>query len=159
MKQQLYLGLVAIVIVTSGCQWYTSTSTQGTSIEFEGSFNVSEGDFTIEGQIVNYAREGEQHSFEDLRVYLYSENETVLNSTRFDRLETRSPRFSLSASKLPEHIIIYSDGFWQIDEFKVEYYSHTEMESSIPYDPDFATSKDELPVIPDAEINTTTGSP
>lgn len=157
--KRLPLLVVALLVATSGCQWYTSTTMQGTSIDFEGSLNVSETGFTIEGKILNIAQEGDQRTFENVSVYLYDENKTVIDSVHFDQLGTESPRFSLQSRNLPEYIIIYSDEFWGTDEFEVKYYTRIDTEREIPYDPEWAASKDNLPVVPGSERNTTTGSP
>jgi len=156
MKKSLYLSLVALVVVASGCQWYTST-TAGPSIEIEVTVNESADGYTVDGQILHYASDEDLQTFENASIYLYDTNQTLIRSVSTGTWTGESPPFSIQTPHVPEYIIIYSNEFWGLDELEVQYLIRSEADRQQPvYTVYYATSKDDLPIVPGTEMNSTT---
>jgi len=154
MKNQLHLLLAIGLILFSGCTWYTSGPSQEASIEFSGSINASEGGFVMDGELVNYGQES--HQFRNVTVYLYDENKTLVSATPLGALQDDPLSTTVQSDRLPKYVIIYSEEFWDVDEFQVYYFVQTNR-SDTSYREHVAGSIEDLPVIPGTEMNTTTG--
>jgi hypothetical protein len=128
--------LLVVVLLMSGC------STPKMTISFDGDLDSSVGDFTMRGKIVDEAA-GEPNLFENVSVYLYAENGTVLNKTNFRSIDGKSDEFVLTARQRPKYVIIDSPDFWETDG-SVDYYVHKEGEV---YSQEIVGNKSELPVI------------
>ena len=147
MKIEIYPILVVLMLLTAGCVWATSEAPSGAKIKFEGSFYTVDG-FSMNGQIMNIAKD--PPTFENVAVYLYDDNKTLMGSSRVGTLEHESSRFSIQSEAPPEYIIMYSDQFWTAEEVDINYYTriYSESDDSILYNPYPATTKDDLPVVP-----------
>lgn len=157
MKRKLTLAMAVLMAVSAGCVWSTSAPKGGVAIDFEGSINVSSDGFSMDGKVINFGQK--QLTFENVSVYLYDENRTLIRSTRVGPLELESSPFSIHSDTLPKYVIVYSEDFWRAEQIDMDYYMRITTDEGVSYQVERATSKDDLPVIPDAEMNTTTGRP
>jgi len=139
MTKQITLTLIAALLITlSGCGGPTI------NVQFDGDINSSNGTFAMQGHITEESQ-GAPERLENVTVYLYADNETILNSTMFESIEDgRSREFILTASERPKYIIINSPQFWEFDNPDVEY--HVRQNGGYPSRP--IGNQSEFPVTP-----------
>lgn len=119
----------------------------GTSVTFDGQVNASNGDFTMDGQIVENPGTGGFHEYQDVAVVLYAEDGELITSKQVGTLDVRA-NVTLTTDQVPHYIIIDSPTFWETRSIQVDYYERGADDRYTVYS---ATSRDELPVTPDRD--------
>jgi len=132
---------VAGLLLLSGCGILGNTEIIG----IDGEFNTSDSTFYLNGEVVN-SSPGDPPAFQNVTVYLYAQNETLLESQSAGTLRYRA-NFSIRSDTLPEYVIVDSPEFWEygsaLDGISVKYYRLTEENY---YTVESVGSRDDLPV-------------
>jgi len=139
MNRQITLALIVPLLLTlSGCSGPTI------DVQFEGNINSSNETFAMQGHITERSQAAPER-LENVTVYLYADNGTILNSTTFESIEGgKSREFTLTASEHPKYIIINSPQFWEFNDPDIEY--HVRQNGGYPSRA--IVSRGELPVTP-----------
>jgi len=118
----------------------------GASIMFSGSFNTSDGEFVMNGRIVETT--GENRVYENVRILLYTSETELERRVSVGDLDSHID-VHIEAKDLPKYVILHSPDFWTDDSTGVEYYELGQDGMYISYD---VGSKSKLPVeLPDSE--------
>lgn len=133
--------LVVILVASSGCTLFGP----GDSIDYSGEKEISDTGFRMEGQITNGVR-GTPTEFDDVGVYLYSENRTLIRAVSAGTL-VRKANVSVRTEEIPEYIVIHSPEFWDVRKISVVYYELVDEADGV-YSPSTVSSKSELPAHP-----------
>jgi len=141
MNRQTTLALAtSLLIALSGCGGSTI------NVDFQGNTTTSNEKFSMNGHITEESRASPKR-LENVTVYLYADNETILNSTSFESIEGgESSEFTLTSSERPKYIIINSPNFWSFDNPNIEYY----VWQNGVYSPHIVGNQNELPIKPDS---------
>jgi hypothetical protein len=144
-RTELVVAGVMVVSLFSGC--YVEPG-EGTAITFYGDFQVSEGEFTMNGSIGMTGGDPSQDEYEDLYLELYSENGTLLYEERIGTLRNLSDRIdvSVSLSTVPQYVILDSSDIWD-GETGVDYWVRSK-EAHQGYQQKTVTERGELPITP-----------
>lgn len=84
------------------------------------------------------------HSFDDVGVYLYTENRDLIDSQAIGTLN-ESVSVSISSQEIPHYVIIDSPDFWRVRGVQVTYY---QLADEKVYSSRVVASRGELPVTP-----------
>lgn len=130
--------IVCVVMIAplSGCG--IGNSAYNGNIDFRGEMSIVDGEFVMEGEVVN----GGVESFSDVHVSLYSSNGTAFESVAVGDLEAETS-VSVRSSTIPEYVIIYSPDFWNTAKVEVDYYVRDETGN---YTANTVDQRSELPV-------------
>jgi len=113
---------------------------------FSGSFNTSDGEFVMNGRIVETT--GENRVYENVRILLYTSETELERRVSVGDLDSHID-VHIEAKDLPKYVILHSPDFWTDDSTGVEYYELGQDGMYISYD---VGSKSKLPVeLPDSE--------
>lgn len=130
--------LLGALLVLAGC------GGPAANIEFQGDIDESNGTVTIEGEFTDRAV-GDELRFENVTVYFFTANGTVVNSTNIGALESESAHFRATASPPPEYIVMYSRDFEQYEDTDFPYW---EREDVGDYRVHVIDSRNDLPIQP-----------
>lgn len=144
--------IVLLLIVTAGC--VRTEPGRGGEVGFYGTMNATESGFVMDGQITLGGGIPKQDEFENVTVYLFTENGTLIRSHRAGTL-TGLLNVSLTTSRTPHYVVINSPDFWEEPRFSVRYYQFMEEKGPREYGIHYAYSRQDLPV----EIPPATTSP
>lgn len=137
------LGIVIISLSLAGCT-IGDGPYQQPEITFEGTINVTENGFSMNGEITNL--EDEPTPFENVTVALYSANNELIREVDAGALDRRTD-ISITAVEVPEYVIISSPEFWKRDDISVDYFIRTR-DGPGYYRTQTAHSRSDLPVPP-----------
>jgi len=132
-------GLLALLVALSGC------GGPAVDLDFKGTFDTSNENFRVEGKVENEGMKTVR--LENVTVYLYAANGTLLNSTDLPPFEGRSERFTLTAAEPPKYVIFYTPEVQAYNEVSIEYRVYRDGE----YWPDGAENRSGLPVTIDVD--------
>lgn len=147
MTKRLFLVLVVLMVPTiSGC--FVEPGSGG-SVEFDGSFNVSDREFTMNGQVRLGGGIPPQDEYRDIQLELYAKNGSLLYKENLGTLHNRSERLdvSVSLSTVPHYVIFDSPDIWD-GETEVDYYVRSpEVDGGYRFED--TTDRSQLPITPD----------
>lgn len=138
MNTKILFAAVLIVSVTlSGCVPRGDT----VRIEFNGSFDVTESGFHMEGYLTTEGGIPDQDSYRDITARFYTRNGRLLHEEALGDLGADEQlNVTVSLSEVPHYVIFESPDFWQ-ESMGVEYYERTDSGYTVSH----ATSPSELP--------------
>lgn len=139
--QRVTVAIIACIFVfTPGCGYVP----RGDEIHvgFDGSFDVSESEFKMEGTLHTGGGAPEQDRFRDVTVKLYTKDGSLIYSENLGDWQVRQKRLNVSieTDKVPHYVVIESEDFWD-EKVQVEYFVRKDSDYAIEY----ASSKSELP--------------
>ena len=134
--------LLIILVFLAGCPGVEPGP--GTTVTFDGRVNVTDSQFHMGGQIAEQPGTSGFHEFEDVQVYLYTEDGSPITTEYVGTFDTRA-NVSINTTRIPYYIIIDSPSFWKIRNIEVDYYERGLDDLSTVYT---ATSREDLPVVP-----------
>lgn len=141
--------LVLICVAISGCV----ISPPDASITFSGDLETAGNQLQVNGSIYDTKSDNTHHN---VKLYSYDDNKELLQVTPVGDLTGRLD-VSVTIQPIPKYIIIHTDDFWDDDtddffEPRVTRVMYLErMEDGNYSRSGLATSRDELPVVPEAE--------
>jgi len=107
----------------------------------------------MDGEVVNYGQESRQ--FRNVTIYLYDENKTLISATPLGVISDEPVSTRVESDRLPKYVVVYSDEFWDVGEFQVYYFVQTNRNDT-SYREHVAGSVEDLPVIPETDMNMAT---
>lgn len=134
--------LLVCITVLAGCPGVEPGP--GSSVTFNGQLNVTDGTFRMDGEITEAAGTGGFHRFENVTVYLYTEDGERIVAEHVGLLDARA-NVSITSERIPHYVIIDSPGFWETRNVDVDYY---ERQSESQFTVYTVTDRDQLPVVP-----------
>lgn len=146
MKSSTYALLLVIAILSAGCTWYTSGPPQGVAVEYDGNMNASTDGFSMHGEVSQYGQE--QPALRNVTVYLYDDNETLIDTRRLGTLEDEPLPVTVRVDRLPKYVIFYSERFEDYDEIQLDYYEQSNHNETL-YIVNTIGATDELPIVPE----------
>lgn len=153
-RRVLLLMVVVVVLATSGCMRVEPGPNAPTIINFYGEMNATDSGFTMDGQILMGGALPDQEVFEDVTVYLFTENGTLIKSHVAGDL-SKPVNVTITAEKTPYYVIVDSPDFWSESHIKVEYYRRLDSNVNRDFGEVEIRSRDEYPVqIGDMDILT-----
>jgi len=136
-KTSLFIfALAVIVLLTAGC------FQQAGSIKFIGNMSVTNGTFTMEGEVVDGT--ASNPTYRNVTVYLYTEDGELITQKQVGTFNGSSESFVVQSETVPHYIIINSPTFWERNDVGVFYYERSEAEGG--YASTGIRNQDELPV-------------
>ena len=142
-KAHLICFLVCGAILVSGCPL---SGSKPPVITYNGKLNVSAEGFQMEGQVENQEAVSDPTRFENVTVYLYTANESLIRSVSIGTLDRRA-KISVTTKQIPEYIIISSARTLAMKNIVIDYYTRVD-EGPGNYTVDTANSRQDLPVQP-----------
>lgn len=112
------IGL-AILLLTAGC--VRNEPGSGGEVGFYGTMNVSDSRFVMAGQITLGGGTTNQDEFDNVTVYLFTKNGTLLRTHPAGTL-TGLLNVSIASDRVPHYVIIDSPDFWRENRITVRYY-------------------------------------
>jgi len=103
--------LLIVTALTAGCG-----QPQG-DIGFSGEINITEEEFEMTGEIVDGT--GPENTYENVTVFLYSADGTLIEQKEIGTFSRSSEPFSIRSQEVPEYIIIDSPTFWELNSIGV----------------------------------------
>lgn len=142
-KLNIVLGVVIVVSMLSGC--FVEPG-EGASIGFDGSFNVTDEEFEMDGQLWLGGGAPAQGEYRVIRLELYAENGTLLYEEDLGTLHNRSDRLDVSVSlrTVPYYVVFNSSDIWD-GETAIDYYVRSQ-DAYQGYQLNTATEREELPI-------------
>ena len=140
MKHILILIAVVLSIALAGCP---GGPPAGGIVGFHGELTVSDGEFHMEGEVMNTGQVSPPPEFNNVTVYLYAEDGTLIKSESIDSFEA-STTITMHSQQVPKYVIIDSPDFWQYD-IQVDYWKLV-TESNGTYRQEVVTERNEFPV-------------
>jgi len=133
-----------ITLFTAGC-----TEPVG-SIGFTGNMSVTNGTFSMEGEIVDET--ASSPTYQNVTVYLYTEDGEIIEQRRIGTFNGSSESFVMRNERVPHYIIIDSPTFWRLNTVDATYYERSEDNSRYIGKP--IRDKDEFPIeVPESLLN------
>lgn len=137
---------VILALPLSGC--YTEPTTGG-SLAYDGFFDISDGEFTMHGDLEFEGGLMPQDKYGNITLELYDENGTLLYKEHLGTIHNKSDKLniSVSISTIPHYVIFDSPDIWG-GQIGVPYYvrsktgyqgyqiHHTNNRSELPINPD-----------------------
>lgn len=118
MYNQIRTGvLLAVVVATilAGC----STSATHHDIDFDGTVEVKDNQFVMDGNVSLGIGAAPDATFENVTVVLYDENKEEIRRVPVGELSTTPPplsqRINITTDRIPEYVVIKSPDFWNSD--------------------------------------------
>lgn len=135
--------IVILLIVTAGC--VRTEPGRGGEVGFYGTMNATESGFVMDGQTTLGGGIPKQDEFENVTVYLFTENGTLIRSHRAGTL-TGLLNVSLTTSRTPHYVVIDSPDFWTEPRFTVEYYERSQRDIPRDYGEHNAYARADFPI-------------
>lgn len=117
-KRFIQIGLV-VLLLTAGC--LRSEPGPGGEVGFYGEMNVSDSQYVMDGQITLGGGTTSQDAFDNVTIYLFTENGTLIETHRAGTL-TGLLNVSIVSNRIPYYVIIDSPEFWEESQITVRYY-------------------------------------
>lgn len=146
-KNTIAVIFIIVSLSLSGCQLYTQ-SDDGPVLRYDGSLDIENGTFTMNGELIQTGRQPETPDIDDLTVYLYAKNKTLLGT--YSMGSFANARVSIQTEYTPEYVIIYSTDFENYNHIEFEYYRLSNSQT-VDYNVYTVGSRDELPTVPGSE--------
>jgi len=135
---------VAILLPLAGC----SQTSQGPVINYEGSIGVNNGTFYMNATLIEAGTQPEPPEIDDIRVYLYSADKTLLSTHPMGSFENAT--VSIQSGKIPEYVIIYSPDFETYDHIEFFYHQRSAAQN-VDFNIYVIGSSSELPIVPETD--------
>lgn len=120
MRIAVVLALLGVTIL-AGC----STSATQHDAEFDGTIEVKDDQFVMDGNVSLTQGAAPDATFENVTVVLYNENKEVIRRVTVGNLSTTPPPLSqpinITSDTIPTYVVIESPDFWQSD---TDVYTH-----------------------------------
>lgn len=136
------IGL-AILLFTAGC--IGNEPGPGGEVGFYGDMSVSDSRFVMDGQITLGGGTTNQDEFDNVTIYLFTKNGTLIQAHRAGTL-TGLLNVSIASDQVPYYVIINSPDFWQENRITVRYYYRLESDTNRDYGVRDARSMTDYPV-------------
>lgn len=145
-KQAAVLMTVIALSSFSGC--YVEPGTGG-SLAYDGTLEVSDGEFTMQGDLEFEGGRMPQDEYENITLELYAENGTLLYKEHLGTIHDKSDKLdvSVSLSTVPHYVIFDSPDIWD-GQTGVDYYVRSPGAEG-GYEFKDTANRSELPIAPD----------
>lgn len=151
-RESVVVIILTGLLLTTGCIRVEPGPDAPTIINFYGDMNATDSGFTMDGQILVGGALPDQEVFEDVTVYLFTENGTLIESHDAGDL-SKPVNVTITAERTPYYVIVDSPDFWLENHIKVEYYQRLDSTVNRDYGEVEIRSRDGYPVrIGDAAI-------
>jgi len=140
MKHHLTIGCLCLLLVFSGC--VDLGLGPDPQMTYDGTLNVTEDGFEMEGGF--YMATGHDQQYDNVTLYLYDANGSVINSKRLGAFDD-GLSVEMQSKQVPTYVIIDSPEFWDKGPLGVPYFERREGNGTA-YIGDLAGSRDELPL-------------
>lgn len=149
MPQVVRVSLVLLLVAAPGCGFIDPGV--GGTIGFDGNMSADDGSYTMSGQVYFAGGNMPQGTYENISVYYYDRNKTLIHREPVGTIHNKTERISVNVhlNRTPHYIILYSSDLWD-GETAVAYYVWSEY-PEIQYENDAAAKPSELPVNPGSD--------
>ena len=140
MSRRNVLLIVSVTLIVSGCPTNLSS---GGYVTFNGEMDATAQGFTLNGTVENQGQ-GDVPTFQNVTVYLLTENDTQIASKDLGHLY-RQTAVSMNATVEPKFVVFDSPDFWNTESIQVDYYEFVN-KSGIEYTVHSVGSREQLPL-------------
>ncbi|WP_436932719.1 hypothetical protein [Halosimplex halobium] len=142
MKYLISVAVVASLVLIAGCL----TNGSGGGVGITGNITATGEGFYLNGTVEHTGMT--DPTFEDVSVYLYTANGSVIRSEYLGTMDETGLEVRLRASQIPKYVIVDSPDIWADSGIGAYYYEYVE-DSQAPngiYAERGAGSREEFPV-------------
>lgn len=146
MKREILFGISVILAVSfSGC--YVEPGVGG-SLAFDGTFDLSDDEFTMKGDLEFEGGRMPQDKYENITLELYAQNGTLLYKEHLGTIHNKSHKLnvSVSFSSIPYYVIFDSPDIWD-GKTGIDYYVRSP-DAEGGYRFEDTADRSELPIAP-----------
>lgn len=144
-KRWIVILIIVSAVSLSGC---FIDPGEGGTIQYDGNFTGENGSFAMDGEVQLLGPNPPQNNYENISIYLYSNETELLYSRSLGGIENSSTDLpvSISLRTHPKYIIIYSEDLWD-GKTQIGYYVR-DPRAANGYRYERTTERSQLPVAP-----------
>lgn len=113
--------LLPLLMALSGCPGVEPGP--GTGVSSDGQFNTTGDEFTMQGQIEEMPGTGGFHTYDNVTIFLYTQDEELITAEQVGTLDEELT-VSIHENAIPYYGIIDAPDFWRTDDVNVDYYRY-----------------------------------